>query len=151
MLVYECLMIMLMLCKSSYASLTPRVLQSSSPRPPIISSPTSKKHSPTWKGTDGSWTLQSASLEFHPVYSWATSSVHVASNPTLTRSPPSPTWNGQHASRICRSLQVAWLLSAALYHASATRDYLSSNSLRLPSAFPSRRRQIQLLSSSSCS
>ena len=27
MLVYECLMIMLMLCKSSYARLTPRVLQ----------------------------------------------------------------------------------------------------------------------------
>ena len=27
MLIYECLMIMLMLCKSSYARLTPRVLQ----------------------------------------------------------------------------------------------------------------------------
>ena len=27
MLVYECLMLMLMLCKSSYARLTPRVLQ----------------------------------------------------------------------------------------------------------------------------
>ena len=41
MLVYECLMIMLMLCKSSYARLTPEVLHTLAGRPaPIAQVPT---------------------------------------------------------------------------------------------------------------
>ena len=48
-----------------------------------------------------------------------------------------------------QKLTGCMLLSASLYHASAKRLYRFSNSSRLSSGSPSRRRQIQLLSSSS--
>ena len=56
MLVYECLMIMLMLCKSSYARLTPRVLHQ---RAFLW---------PAWAQESKGWPN---SLDGHPIEEWA--------------------------------------------------------------------------------